>query len=47
MTSDDILGQHSRRHFLRGLGVALALPWMQSMPLFAQVPTAVKANTPP
>src|SRR5204863_66803 len=46
MTSDDILGQHSRRHFLRGLGVALALPWMESMPLFAQVPSALKANTP-
>ena len=25
----------SRRHFLRGAGVALALPWMESMPLFA------------
>ncbi len=24
----------SRRHFLRGAGVALALPWMESMPLF-------------
>jgi hypothetical protein len=47
MISDDNFGQHSRRHFLRGLGVALALPWMESMPLFAQVPAAVKANTPP
>ena len=26
----------SRRHFLRGMGVALALPWMESLPLFAQ-----------
>ena len=26
----------SRRHFLRGVGVALALPWMESLPLFAQ-----------
>src|SRR5579883_404586 len=25
----------SRRHFLRGAGVALALPWMESLPLFA------------
>ncbi|MEZ5355854.1 MAG: DUF1552 domain-containing protein [Bryobacteraceae bacterium] len=25
----------SRRHFLRGTGVALALPWMESLPLFA------------
>ena len=23
----------SRRHFLRGAGVALALPWMESLPL--------------
>jgi Protein of unknown function (DUF1552) len=27
---------HSRRHFLRGVGVALALPWLESMPLLAQ-----------
>ena len=26
----------SRRHFLRGAGVALALPWMESLPLFAR-----------
>lgn len=26
----------SRRHFLRGAGVALALPWMESLPLAAQ-----------
>jgi uncharacterized protein DUF1552 len=26
----------NRRHFLRGMGVALALPWMESTPLFAQ-----------
>lgn len=30
----------SRRHFLRGMGVALALPWMESLPLFAQSPAA-------
>ncbi len=48
MSSDDILGQPSRRHFLRGLGVALALPWMESLPLFAQVPAAAaKLNAPP
>jgi len=28
--------QTSRRHFLRGAGVALALPWMESLPLRAQ-----------
>jgi hypothetical protein len=26
----------SRRHFLRGLGVALALPWLESIPVFGQ-----------
>ncbi|MBM3812878.1 MAG: DUF1552 domain-containing protein [Acidimicrobiia bacterium] len=26
----------TRRHFLRGAGVALALPWMESLPLIAQ-----------
>jgi uncharacterized protein DUF1552 len=48
MSGDHKLGQHSRRHFLRGLGVALALPWMESLPLFAQVPAAAaKLNAPP
>ena len=28
--------QKSRRHFLRGAGVALALPWLESLPLLAQ-----------
>jgi Protein of unknown function (DUF1552) len=28
--------QTSRRHFLRGAGVALALPWLESLPVFAQ-----------
>lgn len=27
--------QQSRRHFLRGAGVALALPWMESLPIFS------------
>jgi hypothetical protein len=39
--------QPSRRHFLRGMGVALALPWMESLPLLAQAADAVKTNTPP
>jgi hypothetical protein len=30
------LSESSRRHFLRGVGVALALPWLESMPLLAQ-----------
>jgi hypothetical protein len=37
----------SRRHFLRGVGVALALPWLESMPLFGQIGPAVKAVKPP
>jgi len=43
--------QTSRRHFLRGTGVALALPWMESLTLFAQdgkaAASAVNANKPP
>jgi len=37
----------SRRHFLRGVGVALALPWMESLPLVSQSAAAVKSNIPP
>src|SRR3954469_23757310 len=40
----------SRRHFLRGMGVALALPWMESLPLLGQAAAVSKANaanTPP
>jgi hypothetical protein len=37
----------SRRRFLRGMGVALALPWMESLPVFGQAAGAAKANTPP
>lgn len=42
--------QTSRRHFLRSAGVALALPWMESLPILAQegktVPVA-DASKPP
>jgi hypothetical protein len=37
------LNQTSRRHFLRGAGVALALPWLESLPCFARD----GANKPP
>ena len=40
----------SRRHFLRGAGVALALPWLESAPLLAQdgrVSVSENANKPP
>ena len=45
-------GRHSpatsRRHFLRGAGVALALPWMESLPVFAQAASgAAKTAAPP
>jgi hypothetical protein len=42
--------QTSRRHFLRGAGVALALPWLESLPCLAQdggVSAAAKADKPP
>ncbi len=43
--------QKSRRHFLRGAGVALALPWLESLPLLAQDATplaqAADPNKPP
>jgi hypothetical protein len=40
--------QLTRRHFLRGVGVALALPWLESLPVFGQVAApGIKANTPP
>ena len=35
----------TRRHFLRGLGVTLALPWLESLPVFGQV--TAKASAPP
>jgi hypothetical protein len=42
------LAAMSRRHFLRGVGVALALPWMESMPLLGQTVAGAKvATTPP
>ena len=38
------MNQQLRRHFLRGAGVALALPWMESLPLRA---ATTDANQPP
>ncbi|HEV8542188.1 MAG TPA: DUF1552 domain-containing protein [Verrucomicrobiae bacterium] len=34
--------QFSRRTFLRGLGVTMALPWMESLPVWGDVPTTTK-----
>ena len=41
------LSRKSRRHFLRGAGIALALPWMESLPLFGAQGGASAANKPP
>jgi hypothetical protein len=42
-------GPHfSRRHFLRGVGVTLALPWLESLPLLGQAgPPLPAASKPP
>ena len=46
--SIDQSGRHpSRRHFLRGMGVALALPWMESLPLVARAAAAARTDGPP
>ena len=51
MSIDTNYRNSSRRHFLRGVGVALALPWMESLPIFAQSAApgagAAAASTPP
>ncbi len=51
MSNDSHDRSTSRRHFLRGMGVALALPWMESLPLLGQAASgtagAAKAATPP
>jgi Protein of unknown function (DUF1552) len=52
MSTDSPSRHTSRRHFLRGVGVALALPWMESLPVFGQsltqvVAPAAKTNAPP
>lgn len=35
----------SRRTLLRGAGVAMALPWLESLPVWGNEPTAATANT--
>jgi hypothetical protein len=39
--------QTSRRNFLRGAGVALTLPWLESLPVFAQDGKIAVSNKPP
>jgi hypothetical protein len=47
MSIDTSFRNPSRRHFLRGMGVALALPWMESLPLFAQSSGPAVSSGPP
>jgi hypothetical protein len=47
MSIDQTARHPSRRHFLRGVGVALALPWMESLPLVGRAAAAGMASTPP
>jgi len=44
-----MLSRHeaSRRQFLRGIGVALALPWLESLPAIGQTIDAAKTSAPP
>ena len=45
MSIDFTFRQPSRRHFLRGMGVALALPWMESLPLLGQTAYRRRGHT--
>jgi hypothetical protein len=47
MTIDHHVRHTTRRHFLRGLGVALALPWMESLPLDGAAAAPGARLTPP
>jgi hypothetical protein len=47
MSIDQSFGNPSRRRFLRGMGVALALPWMESLPVFGQAAPTGTAGAPP
>ena len=47
MSIDAQFRSHSRRHFLRGMGVALALPWMESLPLVGRIAAAGQTSAPP
>ncbi len=37
----------TRRAFLRGVGVTMALPWLESLPVFGSMPAAAAANAAP
>ena len=38
---------HSRRTFLRGVGVSMALPWLESLPAWGDDAPAAASNQPP
>jgi hypothetical protein len=47
MSERRVPGATPRRHVLRGIGAALALPWMESLPAFAQPATGGAAAAKP
>jgi Protein of unknown function (DUF1552) len=47
MTSSNPPSPVSRRTFLRGLGVSMALPWLESVPAFGDVTATAKTAEPP
>jgi hypothetical protein len=46
MSIDQRVRHSTRRHFLRGMGVALALPWLESLPLVGRA-AAARGDAPP
>jgi hypothetical protein len=47
MSMNPAFPRSSRRHFLRGVGVTLALPWLESLPFARGLAASSTANTPP
>ncbi|HZZ72206.1 MAG TPA: DUF1552 domain-containing protein, partial [Pirellulales bacterium] len=47
MAQTQLFYPHSRRAFLRGLGVSMALPWLESVPVWGDDETKHKASQPP
>jgi hypothetical protein len=44
---DPLAHRYTRRSFLRGLGVTMALPWLESLPVWGDEPSPGKASTAP
>jgi Protein of unknown function (DUF1552) len=47
IATSSLTGSFSRRAFLRGLGVTMALPWLESLPVFGQNGAPLRAAQPP